>query len=118
MTVYPASALRAVALTTQNLHNANGSESTPMPDSLYQVIDQTGCVQIDTLHMVRRSHYLVPWSRMGAYEPDDFDNLIFGPQRRLFEGWEHAASIIPLTEYRYQMPRQRNLREQPNTGHN
>lgn len=118
MTVYPASALRAVALTTQNLHNANGSESTPMPDSLYQVIDQTGCVQIDTLHMVRRSHYLVPWSRMGAYEPEDFDNLIFGPQRRLFEGWEHAASIIPLTEYRYQMPRQRNLREQPNTGHN
>lgn len=118
MTVYPASALRAVALTTQNLHNANGSESTPMPDSLYQVIDQTGCVQIDTLHMVRRSHYLVPWSRMGTYEPEDFDNLIFGPQRRLFEGWEHAASIIPLTEYRYQMPRQRNLREQPNTGHN
>jgi uncharacterized protein len=118
MTVYPTSALRAVALTTQNLHNANGSESTPMQDSLYQVINQTGCVQIDTLHMVRRSHYLVPWSRMGTYEPEDFDNLIFGAQRRLFEGWEHAASIIPLTEYRYQMPRQRNLREQPNTGHN
>jgi len=118
MTIYPTSALRAVALRTQNLHTANGSESTPTPDSLYQLIDQIGCVQIDTLHMVRRSHYLVPWSRLGAYQPDDFDNLIFGQQRRLFEGWEHAATIIPLGEYRYQMPLQRNLREHPTNWYN
>jgi hypothetical protein len=38
---------------------------------------------------------------------------MFGAERRLFEGWQHAASIIPLTEYRYQMPHQRNLREHP-----
>jgi len=113
MTIYPNSALRAVALRTQNLHSANGRESKPTPDTLFQVIDQIGCVQIDTLHMVRRSQYLVPWSRMGTYEPTDFENLIFGPERRLFEGWEHAATIIPLTEYRYQIPHQRNLRDHP-----
>jgi len=118
MTIYPASALRAVALQTQNLDTANCCESTPTPDTLYQVINQIGCVQIDTLHMVRRSQYLVPWSRMGTYEPTDFDDLIFGPERRLFEGWEHAATIIPLTEYRYQMPHQRNLREHPTNWYN
>ncbi len=118
MNIYPASALRAVALQTQHLHTANGSESTPTPDNIYQVVNQVGCVQIDTLHMVRRSHYLVPWSRVGSYEPADFDALIFGPERRLFEGWEHAATIIPLAEYRYQMPHQRNLREHPTNWYN
>jgi hypothetical protein len=111
MTVYPAAALRAVALRTQYLHTANGCESTPTLETLYQILDQIGCVQIDTLHMVRRSHYLALWSRAGSYRPEDFDDLIFGPERRLFEGWEHAATIIPLTEYRYQMPRQRTMLE-------
>jgi uncharacterized protein len=118
MTTYPVSALRAVALRSQALHIGNGNEPTPMQDSLFEVINQIGCVQIDTLQMVHRSHYLVAWSRMGTFEPAEFDTLTFGPQRRLFEGWEHAASIIPLTEYRYQMPRQRDLREQHTTGHN
>jgi uncharacterized protein len=68
--------------------------------------------------MVRRSHYLVPWSRMGTYPPNDFDNLIFGSQRRLFEGWEHAATIIPLAEYRFQIPHQRDLREHPTNWYN
>ncbi|MCX6035941.1 MAG: winged helix DNA-binding domain-containing protein, partial [Chloroflexi bacterium] len=118
MTIYPAFALRTVALRTQNLHTANSSKLSPTPDTLYQVINQIGCVQIDTLHMVRRSQYLVPWSRIGTYEPTEFDDLIFGPERCLFEGWEHAASVIPLTEYRYQMPHQRNLREHPTNWYN
>jgi uncharacterized protein YcaQ len=118
MATYPTSALRTVALCAQDLHIANGRESKSNPDSLYQVIKKIGCVQIDTLHVVRRSQYLVPWSRIGTYQPDDFDNLIFGPQRCFFEGWEHAATIIPLDEYRYQMPHQRNLREHPTNWYN
>ncbi len=118
MTTYPTSALRAVALRTQNLHSANGADDIPAPHTLYEVIDQIGCVQIDTLHMVRRSQYLIPWSRVGTYEPAAFDELIFGPERRLFEGWEHAATIIPLEEYRYQMTHQRDLREHPTNWYN
>ncbi len=118
MIIYPVSALRALALRTQGLHIANGSEPKPNPDILYEMVEQIGCVQIDTLQMVQRSHYLVAWSRMGSYEPTDFDALTFGTQRRLFEGWEHAASIIPLTEYRYQTPRQRDLGESHTSGHN
>jgi uncharacterized protein YcaQ len=84
MTVYPASALSAVSLRTQNLHTNNRSESNPDPDSIYRLIDQIGCVQIDTLHMVHRSNYLVLWSGLGTFQPKDFDNLIFGPERRFF----------------------------------
>jgi uncharacterized protein len=114
MTTYSNAALRAVALCTQNLHTPNKIGLTPTRDTLYSTIQQIGCVQIDTLQMVARSQYLVLWSRLGTYDPKDFDALLFGPERKLFEGWQHAACIIPLTEYRYQMPRQRDLRENPN----
>jgi uncharacterized protein YcaQ len=116
MTIYPLSALRTVALHAQGLEKANGS--IPTRDAIYEVVNQIGCVQIDTLNMVRRSHYLALWSRLGNYDPGDFDALTSPTDRRLFEGWQHAASIIPLSEYRYQLPAQRNLREHPTNWYN
>lgn len=113
MPSYPLSALHAVALRSQNLHTANGAESAPTPDTILQTILQIGCVQIDTLQVVARSQYLVLWSRLGTYDPADFDALQSGAGQRFFEGWQHAACIIPLEEYRYQVPRQRHLREHP-----
>ncbi len=82
------------------------------------MVRQIGCVQIDTLQVVHRSQYLVLWSRLGAYDPLDFDHLQSGPGRQLFEGWQHAACIIPLEEYRYQIPHQRDLREHPTSWYN
>ncbi len=115
MTIYSNAALRAVALRTQNLHAKNERDPAPDRAALYASIEQVGCVQIDTLQMVARSQYLTLWSRLGTYDPKIFDELLFGPEKKLFEGWQHAACIIPLTEYRYQMPHQRNLREHPTT---
>jgi uncharacterized protein YcaQ len=116
MISYPLSALRTLALRAQGLDTTNGF--IPTRDTIYEIVDQIGCVQIDTLHMVRRSHYLVLWSRLGNYAPSEFDSLMSADDRRLFEGWQHAAAIIPLTEYRYQMPHQRNLREHPTNWYN
>ena len=103
--IYPLAAVRAVILHAQGLGAANGAEPAPTLDLLYDTVERIGCVQIDTLQMVQRSQYLALWSRVGAYDPADFDRLLFDPaQRRLFEGWLHAASIIPLPDYRYQLP--------------
>jgi len=113
MTTYPVTALRTLALFAQNLHIANENDLQPDPETIYRLVDRIGCVQIDTLHMVRRSQYLVPWSRLGAFDPTILDALASGPERRLFEGRQHAACIIPLSEYRYQLPHQRRVREDP-----
>lgn len=105
----PLSAARALALHTQLL-DAPASQP-PTIDSIYNVVESLGCVQIDTLQMVARSQYLVIWSRLGSYNPADFDRLIFSPDdRRLFEYWRHAMSIIPLKFYRYQMPHMTTFR--------
>ncbi len=61
-----------------------------------------GYVQIDTLNVVNRAHYITLWARLGSYNLDDFDKLLYtAEQRRLYESWGHAASIIPLEHYRY-----------------
>ncbi|MCZ7541269.1 MAG: winged helix DNA-binding domain-containing protein [Anaerolineae bacterium] len=103
------SAARALALHAQGLTTANGAEPPPTLDALCEMVARLVCVQIDTLHVVRRSQYLVLWSRLGAYDPADFDRLIYDPaHRRLFEYWYHAASIIPLSEYRYRLETMRH----------
>lgn len=100
----PLSAARALALHAQGLTAPSGAESPPTLDALYETVTRLTCVQIDTLHVVRRSQYLVLWSRLGAYDPADFDRLIYNPaHRRLFEYWYHAASLVPLSEYRYRL---------------
>ncbi len=111
---YPLHAVRALALRAQGLDLALEAGPVPSQETIYQVVERLGCVQIDTLHMVQRSHYLVVWSRQGCYQPTDLDRLIYhSHERRLFEGWQHAACIIPLSDYRYQMPHQRYMRQSP-----
>ncbi len=115
-TVYPLHSLRTLALHTQGLTRANGTESAPTGEAIRALVEQIGCVQIDTLQMVQRSHYLALWSRLGSYETADFDRLIYsGKDSVLMEQWRHAASIIPLTTYRHQLPRMRSRRETPAT---
>ncbi len=100
--VLPLSAVRAIALHAQGLGAPPAAK--PTKETIYDTVQQIGGVQIDTLQMVRRSQYLVLWSRLGAYDVTDFDRLIYTPEnRRLFEYLMHAACIIPLKHYRYSL---------------
>ena len=69
-------------------------------DDVYETIDRLGAIQIDTINVVERAHYLTLWTRLGAYHKENLHNLAYH-DRRIFEGWGHAASFIPLKDYRY-----------------
>jgi uncharacterized protein YcaQ len=60
-------------------------------------IRRMGVLQIDTIHVVARSPYLVLFSRLGAYEPRWLGELL--AQAKLFEYWAHEASFIPVEDY-------------------
>jgi hypothetical protein len=101
-TIYPLSALRAMVLHTQGLTSPNGASPAPTPDAIVNLVTALGYVQIDTLHVVNRAHYVTLWARFGSYDIEDFHKLIYTPgERRLYEGWGHAASFISLEHYRY-----------------
>ncbi|MFM8321826.1 MAG: winged helix-turn-helix domain-containing protein [Chloroflexota bacterium] len=100
--IYPLSALRAVALHTQRLDAPNDDSAPLTPQAVVDLASALGFVQIDTLHVVNRAHDVALWARFGAYATADFHRLIYTPgERRLYEGWGHAASLIPLEHYRY-----------------
>ena len=101
-TIYSLPALRAIVLYTQLLTTKNEAPSALAPDRIVDLVKVLGYVQIDTLHVVNRAHYVTFWARFGSYDIDDFHKLIYtADQRRLYEGWGHAASLIPLEHYRY-----------------
>jgi uncharacterized protein len=101
-TIYPLSALRAVVLNSQLLTTPNEASPAPTPDRMVALVKALGYVQIDTLNVINRAHYVTLWARLGSYALDDLDRLLYTPgERRLYEGWGHAASLIPLEHYRY-----------------
>jgi uncharacterized protein len=60
-------------------------------------IQRMGALQIDTIHVVARSPYLVLWSRLGDYEPHWLDELL--AEGALFEYWSHEACFLPVEDY-------------------
>ena len=112
MTVYPLAAVRALALHASGLDTPNGQEPPATLESIFDILDHLGAIQIDTLQMVARAHYVTLWSRLGSYDRSLFDHLANDPQeRRMYEGWFHAVCFLPIKEYRYQLPLQRYLRQ-------
>ncbi len=108
----PLAAARACALHAQGLATPNGAEPSPTLDTIHATVERMVCVQIDTLQVIRRSQYVALWSRLGSYDPANFDRLIYTPEhRRLYEYWYHAASIVPLAEYRYRLETVRHYRD-------
>lgn len=66
------------------------------PAALGAMIDRLGQVQMDSVNVLVRAHYMPAFSRLGAYDADAFDRLARGPGRRLFEYWGHEASLIDV----------------------
>ncbi|MCD4687630.1 MAG: winged helix DNA-binding domain-containing protein, partial [Anaerolineae bacterium] len=110
--VYTLQAARALALHAQALTTPNGQEPAPTPDTIYNLIVQLTAVQIDTLQMVRRSHYVTLWSRLGPYDLADFERLAYdSAHRRLYEYWHHAACLIPLEHFRWSTAKMEQIKD-------
>jgi uncharacterized protein YcaQ len=65
---------------------------------ILDVVRDLGCLQLDPISAVARSHQLVLWSRVGNYDLSDLDRLLW-QDRSLFEYWAHQASIVLTEDY-------------------
>jgi len=80
--------------------------------TVLDVITRFGMLQIDSVNVFERAHYMPLFSRLGAFDKNELDGLTGGKNPTLIEYWAHQASFIktedfPLFDWRMQWYRDR-----------
>ncbi|MFA9371516.1 MAG: winged helix-turn-helix domain-containing protein [Labilibaculum antarcticum] len=92
---------RTLVLLSQKLPPAK--QSGKALDDTLSVIEQIGYVQIDTISVIQRAHHHTLWTRNPSYQKSHLDQLV--AEKKVFEYWSHAASYLPMCDYRYSLVR-------------
>lgn len=87
---------RRIAIAAQGL--AEARPEAPGRRHLLRAIDRVGLLQIDSVNVVSRAHYLPLFSRLGNYPRPLLEELAWGRKPPLFEYWAHEASLMPVTD--------------------
>lgn len=83
---------RRIALTATGL--VRPRPARPGPAALAAMVGRLGMVQIDSVNVLARAHYMPGFARLGAYDTALLDRAAYGRKRSLFEYWGHEASLI------------------------
>jgi uncharacterized protein YcaQ len=89
-------AARALHLAAQGLLQPRRRKAQKA--DVLDTIRRMGVLQIDTIHVVARSPYLVLWSRLGDYPQSWLEEHL--AEGALFEYWAHEACFVPIEDYR------------------
>lgn len=86
---------RRLAIAAQGLAVRRPAE--PTRRDVRRIIARQGFLQIDSVNVLVRAHYMPLFSRLGAYDTKLVDRDAYhGRRRQLFEYWAHEASLVPV----------------------
>ena len=89
--------LRAVTTLFLERQHLARPHATPLTaPRLRRFAEDVGGIQLDSINVLDRAHYLTVWSRFGPYDRAWFDRQVYR-QRLLFEYWAHAACLVPAS---------------------
>ena len=87
---------RRIALAAQGFARPAPTGKVDARSLRSRVLDHVALLQIDSVNVLDRAHYLTLWSRFGPYERVRLDRLVYR-RRLLFEYWAHAACLVPAS---------------------
>ena len=94
------------------LHAQGLNRSTPFgkgKEGALKTIEQLGYLQLDTLAVVVRAHHHTLYTRSGDYKENHLDQLV--KEKKIFEYWGHAASYLPMKDFRFSLVRKESFRK-------
>jgi uncharacterized protein YcaQ len=106
----PPAKARHIWLRAQRLDTAapfgDGAEATRA------AVEHLGYVQIDTIHVIERSHHHILYTRIPGYGREDLHRALT-VDKSVFEYWTHALSYVPTRDMRYFLGAMRRYRLTP-----
>lgn len=88
---------RRLALAAQGF--AQPHPAAPGTRQLNLALARMHTLQIDSVNVFARSHYMPLFSRLGPYDPALLDRLVFARRAPYVEYWAHMASFIPASDW-------------------
>lgn len=92
---------RRIALGAQGFTDRQ-PRGMPALAHLRRVVGRTRLLQMDSVNVAARAHYMPLFSRLGRYDPDLLDRAAWRPRRGdrlLVEYWAHEAALIPIDDW-------------------
>lgn len=85
---------RRIALAAQGF--TDRPHGVPSMRTLERTLSRTGVLQVDSVNVLQRAHYMPLYSRMGAYDVDLLRRASQRRPRRVVEYWAHVQAFMPV----------------------
>ena len=72
-------------------------------------IEHLGYIQLDSISVIERAHNHTWSSRVPGFTPDMSNELL--EDGKIYEYWAHAASYLPMKDFRYSLPDKKSVRD-------
>ena len=110
VTTLSQSQARRIALAAQGF--LDKPHDPPTLRTLNRTVERTGVLQVDSVNVLQRAHFMPLYSRMGAYDVDLLARASARKPRRLVEYWAHVQALMPVELWPVMQHRMESYRTQ------
>ncbi|MCW2757568.1 MAG: hypothetical protein JWO46_1314 [Nocardioidaceae bacterium] len=102
---------RRVALVAQGFRDPR--HTVPTMRTFDRTLARTGVLQVDSVNVLQRAHYMPLFSRMGPYDTELLTRAAQRRPRRIVEFWAHVQAFMPVELWPVMQHRMEYYRSEP-----
>lgn len=100
---------RRIALAAQGF--LDKPHETPTMRTFQRTLERTGVLQVDSVNVLQRAHYMPLYSRMGPYDVGLLHRASQTRPRRVVEYWAHVQAFMPVELWPVMQHRMQHYRD-------